>query len=103
MKHILPLPALLACAASLSAQTAITVYNGNFGVVRDTVPLDLKQGITEQSYSGVTAQLEPESVILRDPSGKSPSAWSSKATAATRSTRCDSSGCSRAKPSTSSR
>jgi len=63
-------PALLACATALSAQTAITVYNGNFGVVRDTVPLDLKQGITEQSYSGVTTQLEPESVILRDPSGK---------------------------------
>lgn len=70
MKHILLPLALLACAASLSAQTAITVYNGNFGVVRDTVPLDLKQGITEQSYSGVTSQLEPESVILRDPSGK---------------------------------
>lgn len=64
------LPALLICATTLNAQTAITVYNGNFGVVRDTVPLDLKQGITEQSYSGVTSQLEPESVILRDPAGK---------------------------------
>ncbi len=70
MKHIALLPALLACATTLSAQTAITVYNENFGVVRDTVPLDLKQGITEQSYSGVTSQLEPESVILRDPTGK---------------------------------
>ena len=69
MKNITPL-SLLLCAISLSAQTAITVYNGNFGVVRDTVPLDLEQGITEQSYSGVTARLEPESVILRDPSGK---------------------------------
>lgn len=68
MKQLLP--TLLACVTSLSAQTAITVYNGNFGVVRDTVPLDLSQGITEQSYSGVTSQLEPESVILRDPSGK---------------------------------
>lgn len=68
MKQLLP--ALLACATSLTAQTAITVYNGNFGVVRDTVPLDLSQGITEQSYSGVTSQLEPESVILRDPTGK---------------------------------
>ena len=27
-------------------------------------------GISDVSYSGVTAQLEPESVILRDPSGK---------------------------------
>jgi hypothetical protein len=68
MKYLLP--TFLACAASLSAQTAITVYNGNFGVVRDTVPLKLEKGITEQSYSGVTSLLEPESVILRDPSGK---------------------------------
>jgi len=49
---------------------AITVYNQNFGVVRDTVPLDLGAGISEASYSGVTSQLEPESVVLRDPSGK---------------------------------
>ena len=60
----------LASATALSAQTAITVYNGNFGVVRDTVPLELQPGITEQSYSGVTTQLEPESVILRDPTGR---------------------------------
>jgi hypothetical protein len=70
MRHIPLLPALFLCAATLSAQTAITVYNGNFGVVRDTVLLNLKQGISEQSYSGVTSQLEPESVILRDPTGK---------------------------------
>lgn len=49
---------------------AITVYNQNFGVVRDTVPLDLPAGVSEASYSGVTSQLEPESVVLRDPSGK---------------------------------
>ena len=68
MKRLLP--TLLACATSLTAQTAITVYNGNFGVVRDTVTLDLPRGITEQTYSGVTSQLEPESVILRDPTGE---------------------------------
>lgn len=54
----------------LSAGPAITVYNQNFGVVRDSVPLLLSAGITEASYSGVTAQLEPESVVLRDPSGQ---------------------------------
>lgn len=53
-----------------SAQPAITVYNENFGVVRDTVSLDLNAGLTDFSYSGVTAQLEPESVILRDPNGE---------------------------------
>lgn len=70
MKHLLyPISALL-ISASTFAQTAITVYNGNFGVVRDTVPLELSKGISDQSYSGVTSQLEPESVILRDPTGK---------------------------------
>lgn len=56
--------------AVASAQPAITVYNKNFAVVRDTVSLELTSGINEVSYSGVTAQLEPESVILRDPSGQ---------------------------------
>jgi len=57
-------------AASSHPGPAITVYNQNFGVVRDTVLLDLSKGLTEASYSGVTAQLEPESVVLRDPAGK---------------------------------
>jgi len=57
-------------AAQLCAQPAITVYNQNFGVVRDTITLDLKKGLNDTAYSGVTAQLEPESVVLRDPSGQ---------------------------------
>ena len=59
-----------AAAPAAFAQPAITVYNDDFGVVRDTVPLDLSRGVNEASYSGVTSQLEPESVVLRDPSGK---------------------------------
>ncbi|MEM8867263.1 MAG: DUF4139 domain-containing protein, partial [Verrucomicrobiota bacterium] len=58
------------CALSLWAESSITVYNENFGVVRDSVSLDLKPGINEASHSGVTGLLEPESVVLRDPSGK---------------------------------
>ena len=50
-----------------AAQPAITIYNDNFAVVRDVVALDLEPGSNSVSYSGVTAQLEPESVILRDP------------------------------------
>ncbi|MFU8848255.1 MAG: DUF4139 domain-containing protein [Opitutales bacterium] len=56
--------------ATEASGPAITVYNQNFGVVRDIVPLDLSAGISEASYSGVTSLLEPESVVLRDPSGK---------------------------------
>jgi len=46
------------------------VYNQNFAVVRDVIPLDLKKGTTRVSYNGITAHLEPNSVILRDPTGK---------------------------------
>jgi hypothetical protein len=52
------------------AQPALTIYNQNFAVVRDTVPLDLKAGANAVVYSGATAQVEPDSVILRDPAGK---------------------------------
>jgi hypothetical protein len=69
MKAFISLFSVL-CAAVVSAQPAITVYNDNFGVVRDHVSLDLNPGISDVSYSGVTAQLEPESVILRDTTGE---------------------------------
>ena len=55
---------------SLSARPAITVYNDNFGVVRDSVPLQLEPGVNEVRYTGVTGELEPESVVLRDPAGQ---------------------------------
>ena len=62
----------LGVAAALTAftQPALTIYNQNFAVVRDTVPLDLKSGANAVVYSGATAQVEPDSVILRDPAGK---------------------------------
>jgi len=57
--------ALAACA-----QPSLTIYNQNFAVVRDTVSLDLKAGDNAVIYSGATAQVEPDSVILRDPAGQ---------------------------------
>ena len=61
---------LLATASiSLAADPALTIYNQNFAVVRDTVPLDLKAGANPVTYAGATAQVEPDSVILRDPAG----------------------------------
>jgi len=53
-----------------TAQPALTIYNQNFAVVRDTVPLDLQSGVNTVRYAGATAQVEPDSVILRDPTGK---------------------------------
>ncbi|HXI69285.1 MAG TPA: hypothetical protein VNN22_02895, partial [Verrucomicrobiae bacterium] len=62
----------LGAAATLaaSAQPALTIYNQDFAVVRDTVPLDLKSGPNAVRYADATAQVEPDSVILRDPAGK---------------------------------
>src|SRR5438105_11034542 len=61
----------LALAPSLFAsQSALTIYNQNFAVVRDTVPVDLKQGVNNVRFTETTAHLEPDSVILRDSTGK---------------------------------
>ena len=52
--------------AAAQDKPAITIYNGDFAVVRQNVHLDLQQGITKFTFADVTASLEPESVILRD-------------------------------------
>ncbi len=62
--------AVLLTSAALQAQPALTIYNQNFAVIRDSVALDLKSGVNEVRFAGATAQLEPDSVILRDPAGK---------------------------------
>lgn len=62
---------VLGAAAALASDPALTIYNQNFAVIRDTIPLDLKTGANAISVQDVTRQLEPDSVILRDPSGKS--------------------------------
>ncbi len=53
-----------------SAQPALTIYNQNIVVVREHVPLMLNVGVNQVAFNGVTAHLEPDSVILRDPSGR---------------------------------
>ena len=55
-----------------AAQPALTIYNQNFAVVRDSVPLDLKQGVNDVRFTETTAHLEPDSVILRDPRQNEP-------------------------------
>ena len=51
------------------ADSSLTVYNQDFAVVRDQLNLNLKNGINELSVTDITAHLEPDSVILRDPKG----------------------------------
>src|SRR5471032_1842945 len=70
MKTLLLILAGLALAANAGAQPALTIYNQNFAVVRERVPLDLKAGVNAVTFSGATVHLEPDSVVLRDPAGK---------------------------------
>ena len=44
---------------------ALTIYNQQFAVVRQKVPLDLKLGVNHIQVTDITAHLEPDSVILR--------------------------------------
>ncbi|MGB6975745.1 MAG: hypothetical protein WBD67_13765 [Terracidiphilus sp.] len=75
------LAATLASAALAAAQqpaqqpaqpVALTIYNQNFAVARTSISLDLHSGINEVTTTQVTSRLEPDSVILRDPSGLHP-------------------------------
>ena len=68
MKTTALLSALL--TLPLCAETAVTVYNKNFAVVRDIIDLSLDKGVNDVTYNGATLSLEPDSVILRDRAGK---------------------------------
>src|SRR5688572_17128967 len=70
MKTSRTLLALFALVSVVSAQPALTIYNQDFAVVRERVPLDLKAGENAVTFVGATAQLEPDSVVLRDPAGR---------------------------------
>ncbi len=58
-----------AVGVSAQAEPALTIYNQQFAVVRNVVPIELKAGINEIAFSGMTALAEPQSVIFRDPAG----------------------------------
>ncbi len=59
--------------ASLQQQDsapALTIYNQNFFVAREYLPLDLTAGVNHVNFAGITSHLEPDSVILRDLTGR---------------------------------
>jgi hypothetical protein len=77
MKKLLLIMILL-CGAAMghekpadnSNQPALTIYNQNFFVAREYVPLDLRPGVNRAEFAGIASHLEPDSVILRDPAGR---------------------------------
>jgi hypothetical protein len=56
--------------AQQASQPSLTIYNQNFAVVRQDLPLDLKSGENEVNVNDITMHLEPDSIILRDPTEK---------------------------------
>ena len=55
-----------------AAPVALTIYNQDFAVARTTVDLNLTAGPNEITTTNVTSQLEPDSVVLRDPTNRTP-------------------------------
>jgi hypothetical protein len=55
--------------SSASEQVSVTVYNQNFGLVREVRTVHLGTGQTELSYADVSAHIQPESVHLKSLAG----------------------------------
>ena len=53
-----------------TSDLALTIYNQNFAVVRQPVALNFESGLSHMRFSDITAHVEPDSVILRDPNGE---------------------------------
>jgi len=70
MKYRIAASLLFAAASIPAADPSLTIYNQNFAVIRETVPLDLQAGVNHVQHVGLTSHAEPDSVILRDPSGR---------------------------------
>ncbi len=66
------LPLLLSVKLATAAETSLTIYSSKFGVVRETLPLDLQKGENDVRTSRISSNLDPGTVLLRDPSGKVP-------------------------------
>src|SRR2546425_4941691 len=62
----LPLAGVAAAGGGEGEGLQITVYNQDFALVRQARSLHLREGENEVRIGGVTALLEPESVVLRD-------------------------------------
>ena len=70
MKHVAAFATVLFLLGHAApGEPSLTIYNQAFAVVRDVVPVELKPGLNEISFSGMTAHAEPQSVIFRDPAG----------------------------------
>ncbi len=63
--------ALVFCraAAGYSDEVALTIYNGNFGLVKQTRSLEFQKGIGEVRFDDVAARIDPTSVHISPKAG----------------------------------
>lgn len=61
---------ILVSSLAAAQRPSLTIYNQNFAVIREILPLTLKAGLNRVQYTGATLYLEPPSVMLRDPSAR---------------------------------
>lgn len=66
MRRCLVLVLLLAVAGYSADDVSVTVYNQDFGVVKQGITLDLKKGENAVSVTDIARHLQEDSVILRD-------------------------------------
>ncbi|MGD8394755.1 MAG: DUF4139 domain-containing protein, partial [Candidatus Eiseniibacteriota bacterium] len=57
----------LGAPAAAAREMAVTVYNQDLAVVRDTREVELRAGRTELRFSDVAARIDPTSVHLAGP------------------------------------
>ena len=74
MKLALFLSTLLTFSAAVSgvclAEASLTIHSTGSAHVRETVPVELRPGTQRLEFSEATAQVEPDSILLRDPTGQ---------------------------------
>ena len=70
IRNFLIVTCLLAPATTYAEETAITVYNQDFAVVRELINLKLNKGVNEVNFTDITTQMESDSLILRDPKNR---------------------------------
>jgi len=70
MKKYSLIPLLASSVLANPATPGLTIYNQGVAVVRETIPLELKEGVTQVAFDHATAQVRPDSVVLRDPAGE---------------------------------
>jgi hypothetical protein len=58
---------LAPASAAPGGDRSITIYNQNFAVVREAVPMTLTSGVNHVAFNDITYHVEPDSVVLRDP------------------------------------